>query len=42
MSKRRTAILQVARDAGAYWRMSGAARGYLAEEAPGCIVSLKS
>lgn len=35
MSKRRSTILQVAREAGALWRMNGAARGYLAEEAPG-------
>lgn len=35
MSKRRSAILRVAREAGAYWRMSGQAREILKSEAPG-------
>jgi hypothetical protein len=35
MTKRRSTILRVARDAGAYWRMSGQARSDLAETAPG-------
>lgn len=35
MSKRRSTILQVAREAGAIWRMSDQARGDLAKTAPG-------
>lgn len=35
MSKRRAAILQVARELGATWRMSGQSRRYLEHEDPG-------
>lgn len=35
MSQRRATILRVAQEAGAIWRMSGAAQEYLAKDAPG-------
>lgn len=41
MSKRRSAILLAAGNAGAHWRMSDTARGYLAEEAPGLYRALE-
>lgn len=41
MSERRSTILRVAREAGAYWRMSGQAREYLTMEAPGLYAVLE-